>query len=78
MDEIGQLRARVAALEQKLEFLLQALGLESKGTVIQNSAIIEQLRSGNKINAIKLYREQTGVGLKEAKDAVDALERTLT
>jgi len=27
----------------------------------------------NKINAIKLVREQTGMGLKEAKDFVDSL-----
>jgi ribosomal protein L7/L12 len=31
------------------------------------------LDSGNKIQAIKLYREQTGIGLTEAKDAVEAL-----
>ena len=37
---------------------------------------IERLtRNGQKINAIKLLREQTGLGLKEAKDAVDAIER---
>lgn len=37
---------------------------------------IERLiRGGQKINAIKLLREQTKLGLKEAKDAVDALER---
>jgi ribosomal protein L7/L12 len=29
--------------------------------------------SGNVITAIKLYREHTGLGLKEAKDAVEAL-----
>jgi ribosomal protein L7/L12 len=28
---------------------------------------------GKLINAIKLYREQTGVGLKEAKDAVEGM-----
>jgi large subunit ribosomal protein L7/L12 len=28
---------------------------------------------GNMIQAIKVYRERTGVGLKEAKDAVEAL-----
>ena len=28
---------------------------------------------GNMINAIKLYREHTGVGLKEAKDAVEGM-----
>lgn len=35
------------------------------------------LRAGNKIEAIKLYREQTGLGLKEAKDAVDGLEKAV-
>jgi ribosomal protein L7/L12 len=37
--------------------------------------ILQQLQSGNKIFAIKLFREQFGTGLKEAKDAVDAMER---
>ena len=32
---------------------------------------------GRKIEAIKLHREHTGLGLKEAKDAVEALEATL-
>jgi ribosomal protein L7/L12 len=32
------------------------------------------LRRGNKIEAIKIYREMTGVGLKEAKDAVEAMQ----
>ena len=34
--------------------------------------VVEALKRGNKIEAIKLLREQTGVGLKEAKEAVDA------
>ena len=29
--------------------------------------------SGKLINAIKLYREHTGLGLKEAKDAVEGM-----
>lgn len=37
--------------------------------------ILQQLQSGNKIFAIKLFREQFRTGLKEAKDAVDAMER---
>lgn len=32
------------------------------------------LQQGRKIEAIKLYRDRTGMGLKEAKDAVDALQ----
>jgi hypothetical protein len=35
------------------------------------------LRAGRKIEAIKSLRERTGMGLKEAKDAVDLLERQL-
>jgi len=35
------------------------------------------LRAGRKLEAIKLLRQRTGVGLKEAKEAVDALERQL-
>jgi ribosomal protein L7/L12 len=33
------------------------------------------LAAGKKIEAIKLARQQTGLGLKEAKDYVEALER---
>jgi ribosomal protein L7/L12 len=35
--------------------------------------ILELLAAGRKIAAIKLYREQTSCGLKDAKDAVESL-----
>lgn len=35
--------------------------------------IRQLLDSGNKIQAVKVYREKTGAGLAEAKDAVEAL-----
>lgn len=34
------------------------------------------LRDGRKIEAIKIVRETTGLGLKEAKDLVESWERT--
>jgi ribosomal protein L7/L12 len=37
--------------------------------------LVGLLHQGQKIEAIKLYRERTGVGLKEAKDAVEAIQR---
>lgn len=37
-------------------------------------AFFEAIAEGKKIHAIKLYREATGVGLKEAKDYVDSLD----
>jgi len=36
--------------------------------------VLDAVRRGRKIEAIKLLRETTGVGLKEAKDVVDALQ----
>ena len=43
----------------------------------QANRVKAALLEGNKIQAIKLYREQTGVGLKEAKEAVEKLEAEL-
>ena len=41
----------------------------------QDEQIRELIAQGNLIAAIKLYREMTGVGLAEAKDAVEAIQR---
>jgi ribosomal protein L7/L12/sugar lactone lactonase YvrE len=49
------------------------------GSTGEQSLKLGQIQSliqrGNKIEAIKLYRETFGTGLKESKDAVDAMER---
>jgi ribosomal protein L7/L12 len=42
------------------------------GTLAPN--VIEAIRRGNRIDAIRLLRDQTGMGLQEAKDAVEAYE----
>lgn len=39
--------------------------------------IVGHLERGEKIGAIKLYRTKTGLGLKEAKDAVEAIEHRM-
>jgi ribosomal protein L7/L12 len=39
----------------------------------QDKQLLELLAAGQKIAAIKLYRQQTRLGLKEAKEAVEAL-----
>lgn len=36
--------------------------------------LLVELEEGRKIHAIKLYRDSTGVGLKDAKDFVEALQ----
>jgi large subunit ribosomal protein L7/L12 len=37
--------------------------------------LMDLVRSGKKIEAIKIYRQRMGVGLKEAKEAIEALQR---
>ena len=45
-------------------------------TAEQDPRLITLVQGGQKIEAIKLYRELTRAGLAEAKDAVDRLEQT--
>ena len=47
------------------------------GAIPSPATIDELLRGGQKIQAIKYYRELHGVDLKTAKDAVDARAREL-
>ncbi len=42
---------------------------------VKLAEIYREIQAGRKINAIKIFRETFGTGLKEAKDAVDAMER---
>jgi ribosomal L7/L12-like protein len=49
-------------------------GTSSTFGATPSQQLAELIRNGRKIEAIKLYRAQTGVGLREAKDAVDAME----
>ena len=44
---------------------------------IDNEEIRALIRQDRKIDAIKLVRERTGLGLAEAKDAVEALEQMM-
>ncbi len=42
-------------------------------TLEHDAQLLDLIRRGEKIQAIKLYRERTGIGLKEAKEAVEDL-----
>jgi ribosomal protein L7/L12 len=46
----------------------------SHAAATQDAQFLQLLRAGNKIEAIKRYRDLTGSGLKESKDATDALD----
>lgn len=43
----------------------------------QREEVLNAIRSGQKINAIKIYRDLTGSGLKEAKEFIELLTAQL-
>jgi ribosomal protein L7/L12 len=57
---------RMPAKAEAKALALPPVGAEAR-------AIGEALRAGNRIEAIRLYRAATGLGLKEAKDAIDVI-----
>jgi hypothetical protein len=68
--DTARLEARVARVERMLTMVMEHLGLELPAHPAAD-AIREAVDAGRKIEAIKLYREATGAGLAEAKDAID-------
>jgi ribosomal protein L7/L12 len=76
--EMQLLRSRINELEDRLNFLYRRLNIEyadPNSNPSLSPQIQEALRRGNKIEAIKIYRELTGVGLAQAKQAIDQAER---
>ncbi|WP_039796611.1 ribosomal protein bL12 [Nocardia araoensis] len=78
-----RLERKVDALHAKLDLIMAHLGIEAPASVAPPrpvsavprgdgmAEIDALLAQGKKIHAIKRYRELTGCGLKEAKDAVE-------
>jgi ribosomal protein L7/L12 len=68
----------MTALESRVDHLYQHLGISyfpDRG--MGDARVVEMLKKGNKIEAIKIYREIYNCGLAEAKQAVDGLETRL-
>jgi len=70
-NRVSRQDKRMARVEHKLDLVLDHLGLREREP--WSDEVDALLREGKKIQAIKVYREATGAGLKEAKEAVDKL-----
>jgi ribosomal protein L7/L12 len=62
-------------VEAKLDLLLKQAGVEFEPYKGLSPEVAEALQRGEKIRAIKHYREATGVSLREAKDFIEEVER---
>jgi large subunit ribosomal protein L7/L12 len=75
-DRVSRLEATVASLQGQLAALGSgpAPAVSAPPADLAWLAEVRRLKdSGKLIHAIKAYREHTGVGLKEAKDAVEGM-----
>ncbi len=80
-QDIAALKEQVAHLTRLVEELYYRSGTPVPSEPLSLDAppadIVDALRSGQKITAIKLWKERTGMGLAEAKIQMDDLESRL-
>lgn len=76
-QEIQILRSRVSRLEAEMEYLYRHFGLtfSENASPSDDPRVLEALKKNNMIEAIKVYRELTNLGLAEAKTAVEEIRR---
>jgi ribosomal protein L7/L12 len=67
--------ATVSRIEAKLDLLLAQAGLKYDPYKDAPAAVVDALKRGRKIEAIKRYREANPVSLKDAKEYVEGVQR---
>jgi Ribosomal protein L7/L12 C-terminal domain len=75
---LNGIQSQIAVLfriEAKLDLLLKQANIKFDPYANVSREIAEAVRAGQKIKAIKLHRQSAGVGLKEAKDFIEEVQR---
>ncbi|AZM61142.1 MULTISPECIES: hypothetical protein [unclassified Streptomyces] len=70
-SHVSRVERRAARIERKLDVVMGHLGLQEEIPGLDE--VRGLVREGKQIQAVKLYRENTGADLVEAKQAVDRL-----
>ena len=65
----------LSRLEGKLDALMKHHGVRYDAYADLAPSVLDALRRGKKIQAIKAYRVASGAGLKEAKEYIEELQR---
>jgi ribosomal protein L7/L12 len=65
----------LSRMEAKLDALLKHEGIQYDPYADLPASVLDALRRGRKIEAIKEYRQASGAGLKEAKEHIEELQR---
>ncbi|MBX3064115.1 MAG: hypothetical protein KF726_14145 [Anaerolineae bacterium] len=81
-ERITTLMQQVAELQRKVDFLMKHLNINYEDNPPDlelgiRPQIEELIRTGKKMEAIKLYQVELRTGLREAKDAVEVIEKEM-
>ena len=71
--ELSAMKYKHKLLERKIDFLLERSGLSVDkhfGVPVQ---VLYAVKSGNKLKAMRLYREETGASLVDARKVIEEL-----
>ena len=74
---LNRLQDNVANMNEKLKKIYKHMGIEDKLEDLINEEIKELILNGEEFKAIKVYRQHTGLGLKETKEYVDSLSEEI-
>ncbi len=75
-QELEKIRARLEKLETQMSYLCRNLGIGSEEVPTWNASatVVNLIRKGDKIAAIKAFIDETGANLKDAKDYIESLK----
>jgi ribosomal protein L7/L12 len=78
-EDLAKLRARIIKLEAQVNFLYKKLNIEfvPETQITDDPKIVEFIKKGQILEAIKVRRQNTGEGLAEAKAAVEEMQGRL-
>lgn len=64
-------------IDRKLTMLTEHFKLKWDPTVGVPEEVLAKVRAGDKVDAIKLYREMTGKGLRESHELIDEIDKRI-
>ncbi len=71
--ELSAMKYKLNLLECKIDFLLERSGLLLDKHFGVPVKVLDAVKSGNKLKALRLYRAETGASLLEAKKVIEEL-----
>jgi hypothetical protein len=75
VNQVAGFQSRLSRLEAKLDLVLKNAGIAFDPFADLPPPVVEALQRGEKINAIKHYRDATGANLVQAKEFLEEVQR---